>query len=410
MLKKIVFLCLSLGVILCLAPVLRADFSTPAKNLSNSPGYSSLYPKVVRPPGSAVVVVVWMETDGTHDALYFARSTNAGATWTAPSAMTNMNGQIQDPIDGYDSRLQDYTFAVCLDDPYIHIVMQWRPNDTYDYEIWYLKSDDLGTTWDAAWTQLTFSDTDAHFPDVAARASYVHVVYSDSWAGNDEIIYKRLTSNGAGGVDLTRRLTYSSTTSVVPKVAVSLSGQTVCVVYEDQILGQNWQILLKHIYTAGTGTYQTYQLTFGSAWNGLPDIVASTGTEDEYFYIVYNTYWPGNREIMYKRIDNWAQAPFSTYTARLTYSDPAESQSNSIDFDGSSNYVHISYHDNWPGNYDVMYKKFSNYGGAGFTTQRVSWGTGDSSHSTIAAHGNWAYIVWSDNTGGNYDIYFKDGY
>jgi hypothetical protein len=56
-----------------------------------------------------------------------------------------------------------------------------------------------------------------------------------------------------------------------------------------------------------------------------------------------------------------------------------------------------------------MYRKLTNLGGAGFTGQRVSWGAGDSSHSTIAASGNSAYIVWSDNTSGNYEIYVKKG-
>jgi hypothetical protein len=57
-----------------------------------------------------------------------------------------------------------------------------------------------------------------------------------------------------------------------------------------------------------------------------------------------------------------------------------------------------------------MYKRFGDGGGGAFSTQRVSWGTGDSAHSTIAASGVWAYIVWSDDTSGNREIYFKYGY
>jgi hypothetical protein len=80
-----------------------------------------------------------------------------------------------------------------------------------------------------------------------------------------------------------------------------------------------------------------------------------------------------------------------------------------VDFDDASNCVHISYHDSWPGNDDIMHKKFDNFGGAGFSTQRVSWGTGPSLNSTIAAYGNGAYIAWSDASPGNYEILVKKG-
>lgn len=410
MLKKASVLFLSLALLLCLAPVVQADFSTPAVNLSNSPTTSSLYPKMASINGTNYAFVVWIETDGTNDTIYFSRSTNGGSTWSSAQALTNSSGQIQDPREGYDEGINDYTFAFWVDNPYIHLVIQWRQDDSDDFDIWYLRSDDLGATWNTgAWVALTTNTTDSHFPDVAARGGYVHVVYTDNWPGNEELFYKRITSNGAGGQDQNRRLTYSSGITCYPRVAVSLSGMTVNVAYEDYE-GPTYQIFFKHIYDYGAGTFQTYKLTSGSYWNGLPDTVFSTAPapDDDYFYIVYNTTYPGQRDIMYKRIDLWGQAGFSTYTARLTYS-TTDSRSNSIDFDNINNTIHISYDDDWPGNYDVMYRKLTNFGGAGFSGQRVSWGTGVSSHSGIAASGNSAYIVWSDDSSGNYEIYVKKG-
>jgi len=410
MLKKLSLLLLLLCFVLFFTPSVQADFSTPSKNISNTPSTSSLYPKVASVNGTDNVFAVWMESDGTNDALYFSKSTDGGTTWTAADALTSMTGQIQDPREGYDEGINDYTFAIWVDNPYIHVVFQWRSDDTDDFEIWYFKSDDLGATWPIEnWLRLTNNSTDSHFPDVAARGGYVHVAYTDDWPGNEELFYKRLTSNGSGGVDQNRRLTYSSGLTCYPRVAVSLSGITVNIVYEDYT-NPTYQILFKHIYDYGAGTFQTYNLTSGSNWNGLPDIVFSTAAapDDDYFYIVYNTLYPGQRDIMYKRMDSWGQVGFSTYTARLTYS-TTDSRSNSIDFDNINNTIHISYDDDWPGDYDVMYRKLTNFGGAGFSGQRVSWGTGESSHSGIAASGNSAYIVWSDDTSGNFEIYVKKG-
>jgi hypothetical protein len=54
-----------------------------------------------------------------------------------------------------------------------------------------------------------------------------------------------------------------------------------------------------------------------------------------------------------------------------------------------------------------MYRKLAGFGGGGFTGQRVSWGTGDSSQSAVAASSGNAYIVWADKTSGNYEVYIK---
>jgi hypothetical protein len=201
-------------------------------------------------------------------------------------------------------------------------------------------------------------------------------------------------------------LTFSSSASSYPRIAVSQGGQSVHVVYQD-LWSANYNVFYKHIYDSGAGSYDTRQLTSGAFFSGMPDIATSTGN-DQYIFIVYQAFWPGNREIIYKRLDNYGIAPFNTNTARLTYSS-ATSQSNSVAFDGTSYDVYVSYHDLWPGNYDVMFRKLSLYGSGGFTSQRVSWGVGASSHSTVAAAGSSAWVVWSDETSGNYEIYIKKG-
>jgi hypothetical protein len=288
-------------------------------------------------------------------------------------------------------------------------VFQWREDSSDDFDVYYMRSSDFGDTWDTQFF-VTANDTDSLYPDVAARGEYVHICFQDDWPGNYDIMYKRINGYGAGSIDQNLRMTYSSTISCYPRIAVSLTGITVNIVYEDWE-SSNWQVYFKHIYDYGAGTFQTNRLTSGSSWNGLPDIAFSTAAapDDQYCYIVYNTQWPGNREIMYKRLTSWGQPGYATYTARLTYSD-TESYCNSLAFDGAYNNIHITYHDYWPGNNDIMYRKLTLLGGGGFTGQRVSWGSGDSINADVASSGNWAHIVWSDDTSGNYEIYWKYGY
>jgi len=402
--KKLSLLVLSLSLSLLLTPPAKADFTSPAKNISNS-ALDSKFPKVCHVPGGGTTLVLWVETDGSNDRLYFSKTTDSGYTWSTPVALTSPGGQLIDHANDYDDH---NAFNMEIANPYVHIVMQWRSNAFEDYEIYYLRSPDLGDSWEYPLVQLTDNGSPSLYPDVAAKGEYVHVAYQDTWPGNLEIIYKRINNYGAGAVDQTRRLTFSGGQSSLAKIAVCGTAGYVNIVYQDDTSG-SFNVFYKRIENDGSGIYTTRQLTFGSGilgHNMLPDIAAGTGTYDQYVYIVHEANWPGNLEIMYKSIDGWGSGSVST--SRLTYSGPI-SESSSIDFDTGYFNVHVCFHDSWPGNNDVMYRKLAPTGGA-FTSQRVSWGTGESVYSTIASSGAWAYIAWMDNTSGNYEIYVKYGF
>jgi len=401
---------LLVGLLFILTLSARADFLGAAKNISKSPSSASLFPKIASIPGTDYVFVVWIEEVGSDDLLYFSRSIDGGNTWSTPFQLTYA-GQIQNPI--YGDIANSHAISMTANGLYVHIVAQYRLNDTQDFEILYIRSPDLGENglnWE--FSTLTNNSTDSLFPDVAAGAGYIHITYQDSWPGNVEVMYKRKADNGGGAIDQTRRLTFSTGYSTYPKIAVSKDGQTVNIAYSEQPLSGATNIFYKHIDNFGSGSYSTRQLTFGvnegSELSGNPQIAVSTGSDDQYVYIVYEAMWPGNREIIYKRLDSYGHAGGSVYTARLTYS-TTTTWAPAVSFDGSNNIVQIAYQDPWTGNNDVMHRKLTNYGGAGFTGQRVSWGIGDSSCPTIAAISTGAYIAWMDSTSGNYEILVKKG-
>jgi len=405
MIRRIVFSVFILVMVLFMTRLALADFTAAAKNISNTPTVDSKHPKVASIPGTSNVFVVWAETDGTNDYLYFSKSQDFGVTWTTPFQLT-LTGQILEQWALSDDR----AYAMVVSNPCIHIVFQWRVNSSDDFEIVYMRSSDLGETaenWDV-WLPLTNNTTDSMAPDVAAYGEYVHVAYEDTWPGTGTIMYKRIADYGGGGVDLTRRLSFS-TNGYEPKIAVGNDGSCVSIVYTDLYSGK-WNLFYKHIEDSGAGAYQTRQLTFNTTTpvNGRADIAVGSGTYAQYIYIAYESDYPGNREIMYKRLDNYGHSPYNTYTARLTYS-TQDSYSCSIDCDSLYGNIHITYYDYWTGNADVIHRVLDGGGGAGFVGKRVSWGSGDSSHSSVAASGQWAYVAWHDNTSGNYEIYVKYG-
>jgi hypothetical protein len=69
--------------------------------------------------------------------------------------------------------------------------------------------------------------------------------------------------------------------------------------------------------------------------------------------------------------------------------------------------VYVVWRDNSSGNDDIYFKRSSDTGNSFNTTENLSNSNGSSIDPQITATGNNVYIVWSDNTSGNGDIYFK---
>ena len=68
--------------------------------------------------------------------------------------------------------------------------------------------------------------------------------------------------------------------------------------------------------------------------------------------------------------------------------------------------VYVVWQDNTPGNYDILFKRSSNNGN-GFKTVNLKNSNGTSVFPQIALDGSNVYVVWQDNTPGNYDIFLQ---
>jgi hypothetical protein len=70
------------------------------------------------------------------------------------------------------------------------------------------------------------------------------------------------------------------------------------------------------------------------------------------------------------------------------------------------NNVYVVWQDNTPGNYEIILKRILS-NGTTLKERNVSKNNGISVNPQIAVQGNNVYVVWQDNTPGNYDILFK---
>jgi hypothetical protein len=71
------------------------------------------------------------------------------------------------------------------------------------------------------------------------------------------------------------------------------------------------------------------------------------------------------------------------------------------------NNVYVVWQDNSSGNYDVYFAHSPDNGKNFETIKNLSKNIGTSELPQVTAEGNNVYVVWQDNSSGNYDVYFK---
>jgi hypothetical protein len=79
----------------------------------------------------------------------------------------------------------------------------------------------------------------------------------------------------------------------------------------------------------------------------------------------------------------------------------------SIAVDGSN--IYVVWNDNSSGNYEIYFKRSTDRGVTWSSDKRLTNSIGQSLAPTIAADGLNIYVGWRDGTPGNDEIYFKKG-
>ena len=146
----------------------------------------------------------------------------------------------------------------------------WQDNRDGNYEIYYKRSTDGGSSWGAD-TRLTSDVAISEYSSVSVSGSVVHVAWEDRRDGNYEIYYKRSTDGGSNwGTDT--RLTNNSAISYLS--CVSVSGSVVHVVWQDDRDG-NYEIYYKRSTDGGSSWGTDTRLTNNSAYSLIPSISVS---------------------------------------------------------------------------------------------------------------------------------------
>ena len=256
---------ITLTVCLLLLP-LMAGATWPKKRITWTAG-DSQKPAIAADSNDHMHLVLYDDTSG-NDEIYYKKSTDGGESWPGIKRLTRNSGSSEYPAIAVDTN------------NHIHVV--WQDDTHGNYEVYYKKSTNGGVTWTSK--RLTWNSGDSYRPSIAIDTNnHIHLVLYDDTPGNYEIFYKKSTDGGTTWTKA-KRLTWNSGSSEYPAIAVDTNNH-IYVVWQDDTTGGHNTYYKKS--TNGGVNWTGKRIT----WSGAiyPDIAIDS---NDHIHVVYMTY-PG---------------------------------------------------------------------------------------------------------------------
>ena len=363
------------------------------ENLSNNDGRSD------KPQIAAVgvnVYVVWRDNSSGKDQIYFKRSSDTGNSFNTTENLSNTNGSSTDP-----------QITATGNNAYI----VWSDTTTGNGDIYFKSITDNGTSFSFPKNLSTNLDGQALFPQVEAIGNNVYVVWQDETPDKGRIRFRASNDNG-NDFSITRVLSQENEVNAnSPQLSVSESA--IYVVWEDNSRSgnnssKNFDLLFRVGIDGGSTFTNTKILTKNPGGSFDPHTAAS----GENMYAVWEDNTAGdetslNWEVRFRGV--LYNGENTTDTKILS-----ENIGEVADFPqiaASESNLYVVWNDlfirTYPGMFEIFFT-FSKDEGRNFSQAvNLSSNQGSSVLPRIAASEGHAYIVWSDTTTGNGDIYFR---
>jgi hypothetical protein len=279
----------------------------------------------------------------------------------------------------------------------LHLV--WAESSPGIGVMYYKKSTDGGSTWSPR-QRLNWTAADSRYPDIAVdNSGNPHVVWIEfRTPGGFEIFYKKSPDGGATW-PASRRLSWTPGESSWPDIGVDYSGNPF-VVWNDYE-GYNSDIYYRASTDGGSNWQPKKRISWTTGYSIAPALPADLNGDR---HVVWWDDTPGNNEIYYRRKNAWESTwlPVKRLTWTLGYSYyPAVA----VDSSGS---VYVVWWDNTSGNFEIYYKKSPNPGSFWTSLKRLTWTGGQSGDPIIVIDSSDnLHVFWYDQTPGNSEIYYK---
>ncbi len=326
----------------------------------------------------ANVHVVWHDNRDGSNQIFYKRSTDNGTTWDMDTSLTIDPAWSERP-------------SIVVSDSIIHVA--WYDGRLGPPRIFYKHSLDNGTTWGPD-VSLTPTAGVAYHPSIAVSDSIVHVAWTDMSAG-PQIYYTRSLDYG----------TTWETERIITPTAPPAGKNLASVAVSDSIVHVTWMDT-----RTGPQIYYTRSLDNGTTWEidrsitPVPSQFASVAVSDSIVHVVYADFrfGPDVPKIYYIRsLDdgtNWG--------TEIMLTDDSASWYPSVAVSGSC--VHAVWPDNRHGDpSEIYYKRSLDNGTTWETDVRLTDNPSESREPSVAVSGSYVHVVWHDDRDGNWEVYYK---
>jgi hypothetical protein len=362
------------------------------ENLSNNDGRSD------EPQIASVgvnVYVVWRDNSSGKDQIYFKRSSDTGNSFNSTENLSNTNGSSTDP-----------QITATANNAYI----VWSDTTTGNGDIYFKSSTDNGTSFSFPKNLSTNLDGQALFPQIEAIGNNIYVVWQDETPDKGRIRFRASNDNG-NDFSITRVLSQENEVNA-NSPQLSASESAIYVVWEDNSRSGNNSKNFDLLFRVGIDGGSTFTNTKILTKNPGGSFDPHTATSGENMYAVWEDNTAGddtslNWEVRFRGV--LYNGENTTDTKILS-----ENIGEVADFPqiaASESNLYVVWSDlfirTYPGMFEIFFT-FSKDEGRNFSQAvNLSSNQGSSVLPRIAASEDHAYVVWSDTTTGNGDIYFR---
>jgi len=328
----------------------------------------------------AVIHVVWHDNRDGNSEIYYKRSIDNGTTWGPDTRITDDSSWSERP-------------SIAVRNSVVHVA--WYDGRLGPPRIFYKRSLDNGTTWGAD-LSLTPTAGVAYHPSIAVSDAVVHIAWTDMSAG-PQIYYTRSTDNGTIW-ETARNITPGSPPAGKNLASIAVADSRVHVTWMD--------------YRSDAQIYYTRSLDYGVTWETdrsitpVPAQFASVAVSDCIVHVVYADFRFGSDtpKIYYTRSLNDG----TDWEPEIPLAEAFCSWYPSVAVAGSD--VHAVWLDDRHGDVAEVYYKRSMDAGANWEPDvRLTDDPSQSSEPSVAVAGTHVHVAWHDDRDGNWEIYYKRG-
>jgi len=369
-----------------------STFAAP-QNLSVNPGASR---NIRLAAAGNNVYVVWQDDTPGNDEIFFSASNNSGATFS-----TAQNISFSAGFSGFPS------IAAVQNNVYIAWLDSTNTNGSDD--IFFSMSSDGGhaftSPFNASNSPGASTEPDGH--KVVASGTLVYLIWqNENPTGPMDIFIKASTNSGAF-FGSTVNLSANGSNSILP--ALAISGCSVYVAWQDDGPGNPDIFFAVGTHGGGSGApLQGMGPAINLSNNAGGSFIPRLGVSCSNIYAVWSDNTPGDPHAFVKVSHDSG----ITFGPSIDLSLPNTALNNTLNdqpaiaVSGHNVYVTWSANNTQTGASDIYFAASTNDGVSFAPTINLSNNPGNSFEPQVAADGDNVYVVWPDNTSGNFEILF----